>query len=645
MHLSKAIFINRAPFDNLELSFQEQGINVLSAINGRGKTTILSYIVDAFHEMARPYFRNSYNGIENTYYRLSSPIFQPDSASCSIVYLRFVHDDEIVDYIDCRGPISRESYESSIKLPDCIPFDRIISKLKDNACAKIVSANYGKEKAIQIFGHNILTYFPSYRYEKPIYLTSPYEQQLEFKKEGGLSGTLVNPIETISNLPQLANWIMDVVLDWEIYKQTEVVQLPNQTKTTIDRTPELRLFNNLNNILNATLSTKSPNGRIRFGIGKRNNSGQRISIMRDTQTTTERLSPSIFCLSSGEASLLSMFGEILRQGDRLESNIETSKISGIVIIDEIDKHLHIRLQKEVLPKLFILFPQIQFIISSHSPFLHMGLADTLLNRSQIIDLDNNGINVSPTNNDLYREVYEMMIRENNRFAEKYEEIEARLKEFSKPIVITEGKTDIKHILKAKEKLSINDIDFDCIEIEHQPDGDGNLNKLLEHLSKVVRKNIIIGIFDRDSDIVKDIEKDNQPYKIYGNNVYAFCLQVPQSRIDSGQPKISIEYLYSDEEIQTTLDNGCRLFFGTEFMRQSMRHNTEDLTLNKPQGKGVDKIIENNGGQAVYDKNDTNILAKKEDFANAIVNDKLNISNSSWENFRHIFDRIKTILAL
>ena len=340
-----------------------------------------------------------------------------------------------------------------------------------------------------------------------------------------------------------------------------------------------------------------------------------------------------------------MFGEILRQGDRLESNIETSKISGIVIIDEIDKHLHIRLQKEVLPKLFILFPQIQFIISSHSPFLHMGLADTLLNRSQIIDLDNNGINVSPTNNDLYREVYEMMIRENNRFAEKYEEIEARLKEFSKPIVITEGKTDIKHILKAKEKLSINDIDFDCIEIEHQPDGDGNLNKLLEHLSKVVRKNIIIGIFDRDSDIVKDIEKDNQPYKIYGNNVYAFCLQVPQSRIDSGQPKISIEYLYSDEEIQTTLDNGCRLFFGTEFMRQSMRHNTEDLTLNKPQGKGVDKIIENNGGQAVYDKNDTNILAKKEDFANAIVNDKLNISNSSWENFRHIFDRIKTILAL
>ncbi len=645
MYLIKAIFVNRAPFDNLELDFRNQSISVLSAINGRGKTTILSYIVDAFHEMARPYFRNSYEGIENTYYRLSSPIFQMDYSSCSIVYLRFVHDDENIDYIDCRGPISRESYESSIGIPDHIPFDRVNSKLKDNSCVKIVSANYNKEKAIQIFSHNILTYFPSYRYEKPIYLTDPYKHQLEFKKEGGLSGTLPNPIETISNLPQLANWIMDVVLDWEIYKQTEVVQLPNQTKTTIDRTPELKLFNNLNNILNATLSTKSYTGRIRFGIGKRNDGGQRISIMRDSLNTTERISPSIFCLSSGEASLLSIFGEILRQGDQLESNVETFNITGIVIIDEIDKHLHIRLQKEILPKLFALFPKVQFIISSHSPFLHMGLADSLLNRSQVIDLDNNGINSSPTNNDLYREVYEMMINENRRFAKKYEEVEARLKDFSKPIVITEGKTDIKHILKAKEKLSISDVDFGCIQIEHQPDGDGNLNKLLEQLSKVVRKNKIIGIFDRDSDIVKDIEKDNQPYKIYGNNVFAFCLQVPQSRIDSGQPKISIEYLYSDTEIQTTLENGCRLFFGTEFTRQSMRHNTEDLTLNKPQGKGVDKIIENNGGQAVYDKNDTNILAKKEDFANAIVNDKLNISNTSWENFRHIFDRIKMILAL
>lgn len=54
--LVKAIFVNRAPFKRLELDFKENGINVLSAINGNGKTTILSHITDAFYELAKKYF-------------------------------------------------------------------------------------------------------------------------------------------------------------------------------------------------------------------------------------------------------------------------------------------------------------------------------------------------------------------------------------------------------------------------------------------------------------------------------------------------------------------------------------------------------------------------------------------------------------
>lgn len=51
--LEKAIFINRAPFEHLELYFRDKGVNVLSAINGKGKTTILSHIADAFYELAK----------------------------------------------------------------------------------------------------------------------------------------------------------------------------------------------------------------------------------------------------------------------------------------------------------------------------------------------------------------------------------------------------------------------------------------------------------------------------------------------------------------------------------------------------------------------------------------------------------------
>jgi len=37
--LEKGLFINKAPFDKLEVAFNENEIAVLSATNGKGKTT------------------------------------------------------------------------------------------------------------------------------------------------------------------------------------------------------------------------------------------------------------------------------------------------------------------------------------------------------------------------------------------------------------------------------------------------------------------------------------------------------------------------------------------------------------------------------------------------------------------------------
>ncbi len=88
-YIEKAIFINRAPFEHLELNFNKNSINVLSAINGKGKTTILSHIADAFYEMARNNFSGSFAGKETKYYRFSSPLFNIDTSKYSIVYFRF----------------------------------------------------------------------------------------------------------------------------------------------------------------------------------------------------------------------------------------------------------------------------------------------------------------------------------------------------------------------------------------------------------------------------------------------------------------------------------------------------------------------------------------------------------------------------
>ncbi|AXD13110.1 AAA family ATPase [Salmonella enterica] len=45
-----------------------------------------------------------------------------------------------------------------------------------------------------------------------------------------------------------------------------------------------------------------------------------------------------------------------------------TQIEGIVIIDEIDLNLHIEYAKNAVPELLRLFPKVQFIITSHSPF-------------------------------------------------------------------------------------------------------------------------------------------------------------------------------------------------------------------------------------------------------------------------------------
>jgi hypothetical protein len=71
---------------------------------------------------------------------------------------------------------------------------------------------------------------------------------------------------------------------------------------------------NLSIILSNTLVSKNY-GDVRFGIGKRNMGGARVQIVKNNGT---QVYPTIFHLSSGEASLLCLFGEILKQADTIK---------------------------------------------------------------------------------------------------------------------------------------------------------------------------------------------------------------------------------------------------------------------------------------------------------------------------------------
>lgn len=643
IRVEKCLFVNRAPFeDDLEITFKD-GVNVLCGINGRGKTTILSYIVDAFYEMAKLNYHGSFEGKENKYYRLSSSSHTIKPEKPSLVYIRFVIDDQLVDYIDVRGALSEADYNRLVTYEGKVSYKNINLLLASSDTAKLFSCVDSDIKLKNAF-RNVLTYFPSYRYELPGFLNTPYKSEAVISNKVRFTGELINPIEVCEGLDELSNWILDVVLDWQVNKQTEVEMAP-QGPVNVDVTPENGVWKNLSLLIQNILISKNYPGNVRFGIGRRSKSGNRISVMQDLPSgQLEQICPNITLLSSGETALLCLFGEIIRQADRLNANITLDDIQGIVLIDEIEKHLHIRLQKEELPKLLKLFPGVQFIVSSHSPFLNMGLASEPDLKSHVYDLDNGALECEPTTNEVYQSTYELFLNERNHFAEEYVKVAEKLRRMERPVVITEGKTDIKHILKAMEQLGIEQ-QFDILTEAEQPDGDTELKAIVKNLCHFNQNRKVIAVFDRDNpSVTKDI---TDPYKDYGNNVFALRIQCPQCRIDENRTSISIEYMYSDDEIHTVLPNGSQLFFGNEFKKDSTRRHitNSDYRLALPNGCGCDKIIENNGGQAVFDNNDTNHLAKKEEFAEAIIKGDIAISRQSWENFRSTIEIINQIIAL
>jgi len=73
-------------------------------------------------------------------------------------------------------------------------------------------------------------------------------------------------------------------------------------------------------------------------------------------------------LSDGEKNLIALVGDIARRLAIANSgNINPLEGNGIVLIDEIDLHLHPSWQRIMIPKLTKLFPNCQFVFSTHSP--------------------------------------------------------------------------------------------------------------------------------------------------------------------------------------------------------------------------------------------------------------------------------------
>ena len=151
-------------------------------------------------------------------------------------------------------------------------------------------------------------------------------------------------------------------------------------------------------------------------------------------------------LSDGYSAILNVVSELLLRMDA--HNAKAYDMEGIVLIDEIETHLHVELQKRVLPFLIAFFPKIQFIVTTHSPFVISSVAN-----ATICDLQNRIItqDLSAYSSETILESYFMTDKYSDEIKKKMDEYENLMNKQNKTvednIKIRELKDYFNHVPK------------------------------------------------------------------------------------------------------------------------------------------------------------------------------------------------------
>ena len=656
------IYENIGPIDKIDIkpSFNEKNEPIPMIIvgeNGTGKSILLSNIVDSLYELAAKYYTNAciseYFG--HQYYKIISPQQIKIDKTYMYSYLKYEEYEnnmpKLIEYIFKSGNYSLNDLFTENNIHNHFPWNA------DNLNNDFKDIMFNLNNVQDIFTNNVICYFGPNRYEAPhwmgeqYYLMQQYEHLNIMNKS---NAKLTTPITVKNVTKETLQWLLDVIADSRIDPNNLQV-MPNNSlsisQTALQNLEALYITRqHLEEIMGIILEQP-----IFFDLNYRDTSASRFNIKN--KETQKPIVKTLDSLSTGQLALFNIFATIIRYADinDMSKSIDISKITGIVIIDEIELHLHSSLQKNVLPKLIKKFPKVQFIITTHSPLFLLGMEDVFSSDKYDIYQMPRGEKISVERFSEFNKAFQFYSQTNKY----HEEINKAISKTKKALVITEGSTDWKHLKAAFNNLKSNtqysslfdNLDFDFL--EYQPSdfdmGADTLASMCENFSRIKQERKLIFIADRDIDkINKKLSSENHEYKNWGNNVFSFILPLPDSRKDT--PNICIEHLYTDEEIKTEIvcDDGItrRLYMGNEFNKYAYTKDNKCCMNRSVCGPDKISIIEGSSKERVVDpSNDKspNYALSKSKFADYILNQQKPFDNFNFDNFLPIFKIIKQIL--
>lgn len=226
-------------------------------------------------------------------------------------------------------------------------------------------------------------------------------------------------------------------------------------------------------------------------------------------------------------------------------------------------------------------------------------------------------------------------------------ISKKIDKSDKTVILTEGKTDWKHIKSAFSKFQelgmYTDLDLTFADyLEEHKVSNSELYKICESIPKTgVQKNKIICIFDRDDkNFVPKVTSTSTFYKDWTRNVYSMVLPVPKHR---DFDNICIEHYYHDNDLYTYDRNNRRIFTSKEFEPDG-RHKKEDYVFIGKLDKLKSRFPEIIDSQ-VIDSSKASVALSKNDFADYVFDNKKGFNMFNIDSFQDLFDHIQVIEKL
>lgn len=351
MYLKKIDLENFKCFEKLVVDFHQK-LTVMVGANGSGKTSLLEGIVIAVSTMFKSLDGPTAIGINKTQARLKAY----EIGSTSDVQAQFpvkISATAVIDghEVDWERSLNAEKGQTTFK---------------DAKEITSIAADYQK----RLRNGDTTLLLPIIAYYGTSRLWDYHrEKQTDIFKVSTRTNGYIDSVDGTANVKLMMNW----------FAKMTIQKYQNQ-ENGLGAIPELEAVFAAMEKCYAQI-TGSDDAKIQYNMGTKE-----LDVSY-TDETGKRMRIPINQLSDGYKSTISLVADIAYRMAVLNpqclGNV-CNETSGIILIDEVDLHLHPAWQQRILSDLTTIFPNVQFIVSTHAPEVINSIQ-----KENVIVLENN----------------------------------------------------------------------------------------------------------------------------------------------------------------------------------------------------------------------------------------------------------------